>query len=160
MSNSRITKSAFRGDSVLNVVPLTLEEANALVERLHRHHKPARGHKFSIGLAKCGEVVGAAIVSRPTARMSDDGWTLEVVRLVTDGTKNACSALYAAAWRATRAMGYKRLITYTLPEEGGASLRAAGWRCIGTAGGGTWSRKTRPRVDLHPLQEKLRWEAS
>jgi hypothetical protein len=75
-----------------------------------------------------------------------------------DGVRNACSALYAAAWRAARALGYRRLVTYTLAEEGGASLRAAGWRCVGEAGGGPWSRVGRPRVDTHPLQAKLRWE--
>lgn len=89
----------------------------------------------------------AAIVSRPTARMSDDGLTVEVTRCVTDGTKNACSALYGACVRAALALGYKRIITYTLPKEGGASLRGAGWRCLGQAGGGSWSRKSRPRVD-------------
>jgi hypothetical protein len=91
--------------------------------------------------------------------MSDNGWTLEVNRVATDGTPNACSALYGAAWRATKALGYKRLITYTLPEEGGSSLRGAGWKCLGEAGGGSWSCKSRPRVDTHPLQTKLCWEA-
>ncbi len=79
--------------------------------------------------------------------------------MATDGTKNACSMLYGAAWRAARALGWLRLVTYTLPEEGGASLRAAGWRCIGEAGGGSWSRANRPRVDMHPLQVKMKWEA-
>jgi len=90
--------------------------------------------------------------------MLDDGWTLEVNRVATDGTKNACSMLYAAAWRTARAMGYRKLITYSLPEEGGASLRGASWKCIGECGGGTWNRKSRPRVDLHPQQTKLKWE--
>ncbi len=75
------------------------------------------------------------------------------------GYRNVCSFLYAAAWRAARAMGFVRLVTYTLPEEGGVSLRAAGWRLIGEAGGGSWSRAERPRVDTHPTQQKLRWEA-
>jgi len=91
--------------------------------------------------------------------MLDDGWCLEVNRCCTDGARNACSKLYAAAWRAALALGYRRLITYTLAEEGGASLRGAGWRLIGSAGGGTWSRKERPRVDTHPLQVKLCWAA-
>lgn len=82
------------------------------------------------------DLCGVAIVGRPTARMLDDGWTVEVTRLATDGAHNACSILYAAAWRAARAMGYRRCVTFTLPEEGGASLRGAGWRCIGEAGGG------------------------
>lgn len=84
--------------------------------------------------------------------------TLEITRVATDGTKNACSALYGAARRATFALGYTRLLTYTLPEEGGSSLRAAGYRLVGEAGGGSWSRTSRPRVDMHPLQQKLRWE--
>lgn len=92
-------------------------------------------------------IVGVAIVGRPVARTLDDGWTLEVTRVATDGTKNACSALYASAWRAARAMGYQRLITYTLPSEGGASLRAAGWRTVHRTKGGNWNTPARPRVD-------------
>ena len=143
----------------LRLVPLDLAEANALVAQLHRHHQPVVGHKASIGVADDGRVCGAAILSRPTSRMSDDGWTLEVTRLVTDGTPHSASLLYGAAKRLAVAMGYRRLVTYTLPEEGGASLRAAGWRLIGLAGGGSWSRESRPRVDRAPLQQKLRWEA-
>jgi hypothetical protein len=92
--------------------------------------------------------------------MSDDGWTAEVTRLCTDGTPNACSMLYRAAWRAARSLGYRRLITYTLAEEGGASLRASGFTLLGEAGGGSWSRGNRPRVDKHPTQGKLKWELS
>src|SRR5262245_58380740 len=105
-----------------------------------------------------GAVVGAAIVGRPVARMLDDDWTAEVTRCCTDGTRNAPSMLYRACWRACRALGYRRLVTYTLPEEGGASLRGAGFKLIGKAGGGSWSCQSRPRVDKHPLQAKLRWE--
>lgn len=143
---------------MLEVVPVSLAEANALVAKLHRHHKPVPGAKFSIGVANEGGICGAAIVGRPVARMLDNGWTLEVNRVVTDGTRNACSMLYRAAWRAASAMGYKRLTTYTLPEEGGASLRGAGFRLLGEAGGGSWSRRSRPRVDTHPMQRKLLWE--
>ena len=92
--------------------------------------------------------------------MSDDNYTAEVTRCCTDGTRNACSILYAAAWRAARAMGYRRLITYTLPEEGGASLRASGFRLLGEAGGGSWNSPARPRVDTHPTQGKLAWEVT
>lgn len=106
-----------------------------------------------------GEVRGVCIVGRPVARMLDDGWTLEVTRCCTDGAENACSMLYGAAARAAFAMGYKRIGTYTLPEEGGASLRAAGWRLLGEAGGGEWTRRSRPRVSKHPTLVKLRWEA-
>lgn len=145
----------------LRVVPLHLAEANALVEQWHRHHQPVPGAKFAVGVADGDRVCGAAIVGRPVARHLQDGWTLEVVRCVTDGTRNACSALYGAAARAAFALGYKRLITYTLPEEGGSSLRGAGWRVVAErTGGGAWSRRSRPRVDTHPQQQKIRWEAA
>ena len=146
----------------LSIVPLSLSEANALVETLHRHHAPVVGHKFSIGAADGKKIVGAAIVGRPVSRHLDDGWTLEVNRCVTDGTRNACSLLYGAAWRAAKAMGYRRLITYTLPVEGGASLRAAGWTLVGLRGGGNWNVSSRPRVDTAAeLQgQKTLWEAA
>lgn len=142
----------------LAVTPITLAEANAFVAAKHRHHKPTAGHIASLAVSDGETVRGVAIVGRPVARMLDDGWTAEVLRCCTDGTRNACSMLYGAAWRAVRALGYRKLVTYTLPDEGGASLRAAGFRCIGEAGGGSWSRKERPRVDTHPTQAKLRWE--
>ncbi len=141
----------------LTIIPITLAEANQFVLEFHRHHGPVPGHKFSLGVSENDRVIGVAIVGRPVSRMLDDGWTLEVNRLATDGTKNACSALYAACWRASRALGYRKLITYTLPEEGGASLRGAGWKSLGECGGGKWSRKKRPRVDMHPTQMKLKW---
>ena len=143
----------------LVLTPVSLAEANAFVEQHHRHHKPVPGAKYCIAVSDADGVRGIAIVGRPVARMADDGWTLEVVRVATDGTRNACSMLYGAAWRAAKALGYKKLVTYTLPDESGASLRASGWRLLGAAGGGSWSRKSRPRVDTHPLQQKLKWAA-
>ncbi len=137
---------------------MTLREANRFVERNHRHHGAVRGHKFSIGCAVGGDVIGVVIVGRPLSRILDNGWTAEVLRCCTDGTRNACSTLYAAAWRAARAMGYRRMVTYTLPEEGGASLRGAGWKVTAETKGGSWSREDRPRVDKHPTQGKFRWE--
>jgi hypothetical protein len=113
---------------------------------------------FSLGAALGGVIVGVAIVGRPVSRMRDDGETAEITRLCTDGTRNACSFLYGAASRAAFALGFKRIGTYTLPEEGGASLRAAGWKLIGERGGGSWKRISRPRVDKHPTQAKLLWE--
>jgi hypothetical protein len=143
----------------LEIVPCTLRAANAYVKEHHRHHKPPQGARFALAVAdEDGSLRGVAMVGTPVSRMLADGWTAEVVRVATDGCPNACSALYGAAWRAARALGYKRLVTYTLQEEGGASLRGAGWTCIGEAGGGSWSRKSRPRVDEHPLQVKMRWE--
>ena len=143
----------------LDAVPVSLREAHAFVQRFHRHHRPSQGGKFAVGVTKDGdEVCGVCIVGRPVARRLDDGWTCEVVRCCTDGTPNACSFLYRAAWRAARAMGYRKLVTYTLAEEGGASLRASGFRLIGEAGGGNWNKPGRPRVDSDHQQQKLRWE--
>lgn len=146
--------------AMMSITPITIKEANVFVAEHHRHHKPVTGAKFAIAVSdESGTVRGVAIIGRPVARMSDTGWTVEVNRLCTDGTRNACSMLYGAARRAAKALGYKRVITYTLPEEGGASLRGAGWRMLGEAGGGSWSSKTRPRIDTAPMQRKLAWEA-
>lgn len=142
----------------MSLIPLPLDEANAFVRKVHRHHGPVVGHKFSLGAVKDGIVVGVAIVGRPVARMRDDGMTLEVTRLATDGTSNACSFLYGACARACFALGFKRIGTYILASENGATLKASGWRCLGEAGGGSWSRPSRPEVDKHPLQRKLLFE--
>ncbi|MCL7426901.1 XF1762 family protein [Streptomyces sp. YS415] len=105
--------------------------ACAYVEEHHRHHAPPQGHQFSLGVrTNDGRLVGVAIVGRPVNRHFDNGLTIEVTRVATDGTANACSALYAAAWRTARSAGYRRAITYTQDGESGASLRAAGWRKI------------------------------
>jgi hypothetical protein len=144
----------------MTLVPMPLDEANAFVKKVHRHHGVVVGHKFSLGAAKDGEIVGVAIVGRPVARQRDDGMTLEVTRLATDGTRNACSFLYGAAARATFALGYQRLGTYILASESGASLKASGWRLIGETPGRSWSVPSRPRVDKHPLQKKLLFEVT
>ena len=143
---------------MLQIVPIKFDEANEFVRRYHRHHKPVVGHKFSIGCSDGEKIVGVAMVGRPVARRLDNGWTLEVNRLCTDGTKNACSMLYSSAWRAARAMGYKKLITYILDNESGTSLKASNWKCVGETGGGSWNSKARPRVDMHPTQIKIKWE--
>ena len=108
------------------------------------------------------QIRGVAIVGRPVARNLDDGWVLEVNRCCTDGTRNACSMLYQAAWRVAKAMGYRKLITYTLPKEGGASLRGAGWKCLGERGGGNWNVPSRPRINTDEILrgQKWLWEAS
>ena len=138
--------------------PVSLATANAFVEEHHRHHKPVQGHKFSLGCIADGRLAGVAIVGRPVSRYLDDGLTLEINRMCTDGTQNACSFLYGAAARAAKAMGYRKIITYILDTENGVSLRAAGWKCSGLAGGKMWTGKRCPSEPLYPQQMKYRFE--
>ena len=145
----------------LTLVPVTLKDARKWVDMHHRHHKAPQGGLFAIGLARSGEFIGVAIVGRPVAgnRMNDNGWVAEVTRLaVLENTSNACSKLYGACWRAAKALGYKRLITYTLQSEPGTSLRAAGWQLVAEVAGTSWNTTLRPRIDKHPLEDKFRWE--
>jgi len=143
----------------LELVPITFSEACRFIAEHHRHHLPPVGWKYGIGAADGGRIVGVVTVGRPVARMLDDGWTLEVTRCATDGTHNACSMLYSAAWRAARALGYRRLITYTLASEPGSSLKAAGWKVVGEIKGRSWNCPSRPRVDKAPTCDKTLWEA-
>lgn len=144
------------------MVRVSFEDACGFVEMWHRHHRPPVGHKFSLGIATEDRVLrGVAMVGRPVARHLQDGDTLEVNRTATDGTPNANSALYGAAWRAARALGWGRLITYTRQDETGASLRGAGWRIVGqreaTPG---WNRPSRPRQAGSERIARTLWEAS
>jgi hypothetical protein len=145
------------------IVPVSFASAAALVAEHHRHHQPPVGHKFSIGLALGDELVGVAMVGRPVARYYDDGLTLEVNRTCIAGdVPNGNSQLYGAAWRAAKALGYRRLITYTQAGESGASLRAAGWRVLAEREARTgWDAPSRRRHALgtENVQRTL-WEAS
>lgn len=145
---------------MLKITPCTLAYANEYVAKNHRHHKPTVGHKFSIALYDDinNKTVGVAICGRPVSRILDDGHTLEVNRLCTDGTPNACSMLYGAAARIAKEMGYKKIVTYILESEPGTSLRAAGWTCCGKAGGKIWSGKRRPKEPLCPMEMKIKYE--
>lgn len=145
----------------LQLVPVDFDTACRFVAMWHRHHQPPIGHKFSIGVANDETLVGVAMVGRPVARHFDDGRTLEVNRSATDGTKNANSMLYAAAWRATAALGYRRLVTYTQEGESGSSLRAAGWRVVAERPSlKGWTAPSRPRTDEHYLSiPRTLWEA-
>ncbi len=115
-----------------------LKEANDFVAHYHRHHKPVRGHRFSIGVQEGDELVGVAIVGRPVARCTDQKFTLEVTRLCTDGKRNACSFLYSACARAGKILGYKKIQTFTLKTEPGTSLVASGWSKVGETKGRSW----------------------
>ena len=143
---------------MLELTPITLRQANEYVQRYHRHHKPSRGHKFSIGLTDGNSLVGVCICGRPVSRRLDDGKTLEVNRLCTDGTFNACSKLYSAACRAAKAMGYTRVVTYILESEPGTSLKASGFICEGRAGGLEWNGRSKPKDEnQYPHEMKTRW---
>ena len=144
----------------LRVTPISVQEAKQFVSEHHRHHIAPLSGLFAVACSEGDTVRGVAIVGRPVARNLQDGYTAEVTRVCTDGTRNACSMLYGACWRAARALGYQRLITYTLQSEPGTSLHAAGWRSVGETSGGSWSRPGRPRVDKHPTIPKVRWEAA
>lgn len=143
---------------MLIIIPVSFKTAKEFVNKNHRHHKGPQGHKFSIGVAdETGTLRGVAIAGRPVSRMLDDGLTLEVTRLCTDGVYNGCSILYGRMRRIAKEMGYKHIITYILSSEDGTSLKASGWQKERETEGGSWSRQLRLRVDGHPLDQKERW---
>lgn len=154
--------SAPPGAQRLTVVPLGFADACAAVDRWHRHHRRPQGHKFSLGVLASGHLVGVAIAGRPVARHLDTGWGLEVTRVATDGTPNACSALYAAVWRTASAAGYARVFTYTQAGESGASLRGAGWRLVAVLRPRTgWDSPARQRHDRGTDNiARMLWEQS
>lgn len=153
---------------MLEIRPIKLRDANRYVAEHHRHNMPTNGHKFSIACYDGNRLCGVAIAGQPVARKLDDGLTIEIRRVCTDGTRNACSILYGACSRCAKEMGYKRVITYTLLSESGSSLRAAGFINKGEAGGDSWNRPSRPREITqttlfgeelkYPNEKKIRWE--
>ena len=154
---------------MLEIRPCTLRDANAYVAQHHRHNQPTNGHKFSVACYDGERLCGVAIAGRPVARKLDDGFTIEVYRVCTDGTRNACSMLYSSCARAARALGYRKVITYTLQSETGASCKAAGFKIVcENAGGLSWDVPSRPReveqvtmfgtIRKYPEELKVRWE--
>ena len=132
---------------MLRIVPIDLKTANQFVLAHHRHNGKVLIHRFSIGVLDGDKMVGVAIVANPSARRLDDGKTIEVKRVCTDGTHNACSILYGRCARIAKEMGWERIITYTLESETGASLRASGWNVDAEkVGGKSWDVPSRPRV--------------
>ena len=154
---------------MLKIRPIKLRDANRYVAEHHRHNMPTNGHKFSIACYDGDRLCGVAIAGQPVARKLDDGLTIEIRRVCTDGTRNACSILYGACSRCAKEMGYKRVVTYTLLSEPGTSLKAAGFvqKCVG-GGGTSWNVPGRPRevsqITLfgeerkYPDEKKIRWE--
>lgn len=142
----------------LTLVSVDLDEANAYVERHHRHSNPVLQHMWSLGAVADGEIVGVAIIEWPGARPLGDGWTLEVSRVCTTGYRNACSFLYGAAWRSIRSRGYLHAVTYTQDGETAASVRAAGWIVEAVKKGREWNTPTRPREAADwTVTDGLRW---
>jgi len=143
----------------LDVRQIDQKDAREFIEANHRHHPAPRGWKFGAAIGDLVSVVGVITVGRPTARKLDDGTVLEVTRLclLNGCVKNVPSMLYGKAARIAKELGYRSIITYTLEEEDGASLTASGWQLEGAFGGGSWSRKSRPRVDNAPTTTKRRW---
>ena len=151
--------------AALHIVPCTIGEAAEFVRNFHRHNKPPVGGLFAAGASDGARLVGVAVVGRPTARLMQDGATAEVTRccVLDDAPLGTCSALYGACWRAAKALGWRRLITYTLAAEGGASLRGAGWRVLAERApnpAGGW--QNRPGREWQPVvgQAKLLWGAA
>lgn len=140
----------------LKVEPISLRTANDYVAAFHRHHKPVAGCKFCLSVWDNGNLCGVAICGRPVSRYLDNGLCLEVTRCCTNGTRNACSKLYSACVKVARAMGYDKVITYTLESESGASLKASGFKNEGKAGGKIWTG-SRCRDNGVPQELKTRW---
>lgn len=150
------------GADRLTIVPTNRDEVHAFIRRYHRHHPRPTGFAALVAVAdEAGFVVGVAVLGRPVAHRLQDGWTFEVTRSCTDGHPNANSSLYGAAWRAARALGYRRGITYTQDGESGSSLLAAGWQQAATLKPRPgWDMPGRPRDNgQHPTEiGRTRWE--
>ena len=143
--------------AVLRLRPITIKDARQFVGRHHRHNRPPQGGLFAVAVADdAGAIRGVAIIGRPIARKLADGTTCEVTRLCTDGVANGCSMLYGAAARAAKALGYRRIVTYTLAEEPGISLRAAGWIEDAEVVADNWLRAARMRLQIDLFGENLR----
>lgn len=151
----------------MKIVPIFQRQAFDFITKVHRHHKKPVGSIFQIGLVVTSQndtfetkskLIGVAVVGRPVARRSQNGFTCEVTRMCTDGSKNACSKLYSTSARIAKEMGYTKIITYILESETGVSLRASGWKFVRPTPGKSWSVPSRERTDKHPLGVKHLYE--
>lgn len=142
--------------SKLHIVPCTIKEASDFVNKYHRHHNASVSGKFCIAVGDDTIIHGVAMCGRPVSRMLDDGFTIEINRVCTDGEPNACSMLYGACCRIAKAMGYSKIVTYTLESECGSSLKASNFQCEGRAGGTHWNG-IRNKGQGIPNEMKNRW---
>ena len=144
---------------MLKTAPVTLRQAKEYIAEHHRHHQPPVGWKFGVGVEQDGQLVGVGVAGRPVSRHLDNGTILEITRCCTDGTRNAASMVYGALRKAAKALGYTKIITYTLSSENGSSLKASGFKPIRTTAGGSWNCEARPRKTIKaPTVPKTLWE--
>ena len=154
--SGRVAHSDGAASMTISLSPISKAQADVYIRDVHRHHRPTVGALWWQGAKhESGELAGVAVVGRPVARALDDGLTVEVTRLCTDGSKNVCSLLYSATRRVALAKGYRRGLTYIRASETGASLRAAGWQKLWAVRGRSWDCPSRPRVDKHPTEDKV-----
>ena len=143
----------------MEAIPINFKTAKEFINKNHSHHKAPQGWKFGIGIKENNKIIGVGIAGRPVARLLDNGFTLEITRCCTDGSKkNIASMIYGSLCRAAKALGYRRCITYTLITEKGTSLKASNWKKKHITKGNTWNRKNRQRKDKHPTCDKIMWE--
>ena len=155
----------------LELVPVTFADAIRFVGLHHRHSKPPVTWRFGVGLVDgSSELVGVGIAGIPKSRMlmAQDPRLVEILRVCTLQSPNACSMLYGALCRAAKALGYRRAITYTMQTESGSSLRAAGFAVVAECESHNgWhvgeSRTYGAQLDLFGIYQdgsppKYRWE--
>jgi hypothetical protein len=147
----------------MKLAPISIRDANLYVLHHHRHHRPPQGALFALAAEKDGQLVGVAIVGRPVGRGLQDGRTVEITRVATDGTPNACSFLYGRCRRAAAALGYERVATYTRQDESGSSPRAAGFEQIALLDARSWGDEYQAHGGRHDQSTpvaRVRWEAT
>ena len=140
----------------MRLVPCTVKAARRRVKEWHRHLPDVRGGLFAVAVASGPEWVGVGVAGNP-ARVWQGQAKLVISRVATTGFENACSMIYGALARAAKALGYAEVWTYTLPDEPGTSLKAAGFMDMGLTDGGEWSRPSRLRNPAQRPERKRRW---
>lgn len=158
---------------MIELRPITRDLANDCVRRWHRHHKPVRQRVLSVGAFIEGEIVGAAIVEPAKAEALSKNGVFEVTRLACRGggatlnghVDGVASKLLGAAWGAMRAMGCRRMCSYTRLDESGVCYRAAGWVAVAFSKGEAWDHGNKADRWLPGLYspttevvDRVRWE--
>lgn len=81
------------------ITPLSIEEAQVFLEAHGRHYKADGVPVFAIGYADHG----AAIIGHRNGEAV-------LIHIYCDGVSEGYTMLYGAAWRAAKALGYKRMV--------------------------------------------------